>query len=219
MKITVKKSFRNLAEGLVYDFSDLPTFKRITIVGENGCGKSSILQALRGSIKDKKNTSLYRSDFISLADNVTIEHDYETIIFFDGVKDNGSDLMNGYDAVNYLEMGGMAAQRLSHGQGTLMYLNKFLSENKSKFIPDKTLLVFDEIDNGFSLGNQTKFNNFISNLAHVSRCNVLIVSHNPFFIKQSLIVYNFNKRDFDLSDDYLEEITGYSITKITKTDD
>jgi energy-coupling factor transporter ATP-binding protein EcfA2 len=196
MKITVKKAFRGLEEGWVYDFTILDEIKSVTIVGENGCGKSSILQALRGSIKEKNNTSLYKSDYGKLTDNITIEHNYEKIIFFDGVKDNGTDLMNGYDAVNFIGMGGFAAQKLSHGQGALMYISKFMQDNTKEFI-----------------ANQVKFKNFINNLVFVHNVHVLIVSHNPFFIQQSYLAYSFKLRKLVDSGEYIEAFTGYSIVK------
>jgi ABC-type Mn2+/Zn2+ transport system ATPase subunit len=193
MKITVKKAFRGLEEGWVYDFTILDEIKSVTIVGENGCGKSSILQALRGSIKEKNNTSLYKSDYGKLTENITIEHNYEKIIFFDGVKDNGTDLMN--------------------GQGALMYISKFMQDNTKEFIANKTLLVFDEIDGGLSLANQVKFKNFINNLVFVHNVHVLIVSHNPFFIQQSYLAYSFKLRKLVDSGEYIEAFTGYSIVK------
>lgn len=212
MKIIVKKTFRDLEEGWEYDFTMLNELNFITIVGENGCGKSSILQALRGTIKEEKNDSLYKTDYIVLSDNIKVEHGYEKVIFFDGVKDNGSDMMNAFDAMSFLNMGGYAAQRLSHGQGTLMYIAKFVKENKDSFIPNKTLLVFDEIDNGLSLANQVKIIQFIINMTRTLKVHVLIVTHNPFLIQQSFIVYSFSERKFIPSNEYIEKLTGYSLT-------
>lgn len=216
MKITVKETYRTLEKGWEYNFTDLNTIKSVTIVGENGCGKSSLIHALRGHVNEPNNRSLHKSDYVKLSKNVNIEHDYEKILFFDAIKDNGMDFMNAYDAVGLLESGGHAAQRMSHGQGALMYIHKFMSENEKSFIPNKTLLVFDEIDNGLSLSNLVKFNNFILNLKIKYNCHVLIISHNPFFISQSIIVYDFNKRTFVSSDEYITEVTGFTLTKNNK---
>ena len=110
-------------------------------------------------------------------------------------------------------MGGFAAQKLSHGQGALMYISKFMQDNTKEFIANKTLLVFDEIDGGLSLANQVKFKNFINNLVFVHNVHVLIVSHNPFFIQQSYLAYSFKLRKLVDSGEYIEAFTGYSIVK------
>jgi len=54
MKITVIKDFRCFKEGEVFDFGNISKKPMgfVTIVGENGCGKSSLLQALRGYKND-----------------------------------------------------------------------------------------------------------------------------------------------------------------------
>lgn len=213
MKITVKEKYRTLEKDWVYDFSLLKELKTLTIVGENGCGKSSLLQALRGHIDEPNNKSLHKYDFQKLASNISIEHDYEKIFFFDAVKDNGVDFMNAYDAVGLIDSGGFQAQNISHGQGAMMYMSRFLRLNSDKIIPDKTLVVFDEIDNGLSLGNLARFQNFIYGLNLNHKCDVLIISHNPFFISQSLIVYDFNKRKIVTADDYIKEVTGFKLDK------
>lgn len=209
MKITVKQDFRNQKAGTVYDFSVLKKIGFLTIVGENGCGKSSILQALRGSVKEPNNKSLYRDDFVKLSKNIEIEHDYEKIIFFDAIKDNGNDFMNAYDAVGYMDSGGFMSKNLSHGQSTLMYIHKFMEDNKAGFVPNKTLIVFDEIDHGLSLANQSKFNNFIQKLSAIDKCHVLVVSHNPFFIIQSAIVYDFAEKVATSAVSYVKRTTNF----------
>jgi len=211
MKITVTKDFRNFKAGEVLDFSALEKFQSITMVGENGCGKSTILQALRGKLGVTK--SLYNSDFKDLGNNIEIEHNYEKVFFFDAVKDNGNDFMVGFDAVNYLEAGGFATKDLSHGQAALHYIAKFLHENEKKIVPNKTLLVFDEIDNGLSLQNMSKFINFIRKMTYIHKCNVLIASHNPFFITQSHICYDMETRKMLSSLSYIEKATGYVVIK------
>jgi len=193
MKITVTKDFRGLTAGTVYDFSPIKDVKIMTVVGENGCGKSSLLHALRGYKNDAPTKSLFETDFKDLAENITVEHNYEKIFYFDAVKDNGSDMMVAYDAMSFLDSGGFAKQRLSHGQGSLMYIARFVKDHEDKIVPNKTLLVFDEIDNGLSLRNQSIFENFVMKMVTIHKCQVLIISHNPFFIYQSIICYDLQK--------------------------
>ena len=138
MKITVTKDYRGLVAGTTYDFSDIKDVKIMTIVGENGCGKSSLLHALRGYKNDAPTKSLYESDFKDLASNIEVEHNYEKIFYFDAVKDNGTDMMVAFDAVGFLDGGGYAKQRLSHGQGSLMYIARFVKDHEAKIVPNKT---------------------------------------------------------------------------------
>ena len=210
MIITVKEDFRSLKKDTKYDFSLLNSFKYITIVGENGCGKSSLLQALRGFKNDAPSKSIYESDFKELGNNIEVIHDYEKIFYFDAVKDNGTDFCVAYDASEYVNSGGFAKRNLSHGQGSINDIYTLLKKYENKIIPNKTLLVLDEIDHGLSLKNQALFVNFIFKLIGM-KCQILIISHNPFLISQAMIVYNFEKNKLVRSKEYLLETTGYEM--------
>jgi len=212
MKIKITKDFRNQKAGWEYDFSKIKDFKFLTIVGNNGSGKSTILQTIRGSVPTKSK-SLYEADYKRLAENVEITHDYENILFLDAVKDNGNDFMNAYDAVGYFESGGFAKKNSSHGEGALIDIARFMDTHKEE-LKEKTLVVLDEVDNGLSTANMVIFINFIYKLTLLEKCDVLVVSHNPFFIIQSILCYDISKRKIISSSDYIKEVTGYEIKKI-----
>ena len=139
MKITITENLRNLKKGDIYDFNILSGIKSICIVGENGCGKSTLFQALRGYKNDLVSNSMYEDNFIKMSNNINVEHSYEKIFYLDSVKDNGSDFKVSYDASTYLESGGFQTKDKSHGQSSLIYLNMFIDKIKNRIVKNKTL--------------------------------------------------------------------------------
>ena len=205
MKITVNKDIRNFKKGDEFDFTKiLGKIGYITLVGDNGCGKSTLIHAIRGIKNDKKTNSLSESDFIKLSQNFSIEHNYEKIFHFDNIKDNGSSMNVSYDAVEYIQSGGFYTKDKSHGESSLMYLSMFIDKIKEEIIPGKTLIVMDEVDNGFSIKNMAKFINVVLNLNVKEQCHVITISHNPFLIHQNGVVYDVAKKDVVLSSRFLK---------------
>jgi len=215
MKITFNKSVRNIEAGTVIDFGIIEKVKHITLVGDNGCGKSTIIQSIRGCFPPTTK-SMFEDEYTALskAAQVEIEHNYEKVFFLDAVLDNGTHFKNAYDAPSLIKMGGFDKGRKSHGEGSLIDISRFMENNKSKIVPDKTLIVFDEIDNGFSLKNMSIFINFINKLIHEYKCHVIISTHNPFFISQSFICFDVSEKMMKPANKYIEEKTGYTIKKV-----
>lgn len=147
IKITIEKDFRLFKSGEVFEFN-LVTPE--VVVGDNGCGKSSLFQALRGYKNDLEEITLRSSDFRELSKNISVEHNYEKIFFLDSVVDSGSDMQTAFDAMSFFDSGGFQAKDKSHGESSFVYLNNFLGKVLDKIVPDKTLFVFDEVDKGFS---------------------------------------------------------------------
>lgn len=212
MKIKVKEDFRCFKTGDEFDFSLIDSFKSVCVVGENGCGKSSIFHALRGMKNDMKTSSLFESDFQKISKHIEVEHSYENIFYFDNVKDNGSDMMVAYDACAYLDSGGFYTKDKSHGQSSLIYLSMFMDKLFKKLDKTKkTLVVLDEVDNGFSLKNMALFNNFLLKLNREYNCHVIAISHNPFLMYLNVIVYDFANKEFTLANDFIKKQTEFTL--------
>lgn len=211
MKITVKKDIRNLKKGTKYDFSKIKDNGYLALVGDNGCGKSTIVQALRGYKNDLRTSSLYERDFIELSENFKFEHDYEKIFHLDRVKDDGQNMNVSYDASEYLKSGGYQARQLSHGQSSMNYFNAFLLKIRDKVVKGKTLVVFDEVDSGFSISYMSRYRTAIRALMLEYEFDMLVISHNPFFIIESNTVFDISKNEIVNSADFIKEKTFYKI--------
>lgn len=199
-KVTVVSDFRKLKAGEVFDFA-LPI---TIIVGENGSGKSSLLHSIRGKY-EKKSGSLFSEDYVKLSKNIQVETGVKKFIFYDSIKDDGANMNNAYDASSFISNGGHHTQRLSHGETQFYYISKILTdiEKIRKTSSEKIILVLDEFDKGFSLTNQSKVINILSNISNRHNCQIICVSHNYLLIEKIGVVYDIEKREYVLSKDYL----------------
>lgn len=212
MKISVTKDFRTFKAGEVIDLSDINKLKYLTMVGNNGSGKSSLIQTIRGTMHSDEGTSLFSRDYKELAKNVSIESSYEKVFVYDSIKDDGNHFMNAYDASNYLTSGGFGVKDKSHGESSVYNLHHFHQRITKQIVKDKTLIILDEIDKGLSLHQQANVINFVYKL-HNEGCHVIFITHNVFAIKKSIVVYDLEKRAVVSADKYIKEITGYSIKR------
>jgi ABC-type Mn2+/Zn2+ transport system ATPase subunit len=211
MKITIREDFRGLRQGNTYEFDKgFPTL----IVGGNGTGKTSLLTALRHLKSDLKSNILIPSD---VKDKVDVEFDYEKIFFYDKVNEDPNNFTISYDAVEYMTSGGFATKEASHGEKSFMLLDKFLRDIKDDIVPERTLIVLDEIDTGFSLESKTKYVNILNALISHYKCEVIAVTHDPITMIKNFIVYDFEKMDYVASRGYVQEKTGLNLELDTKT--
>ena len=214
MTVTINKDFRGLVSGTEYEFKfNNSAIKSVCVVGDNGCGKSSLLNAIVGNYADNS-WSIVTDNKRQLKSYITIsDHNFEIVFGFDAAMEAGSNLATSYDASAYIDNAGFYADRKSHGEGELIYIDNFFRKIKDKIIPDRTLICLDEFDKGFSLGNQVKAINFIHTLVYKYKCSVLFTTHNPFLMMDEVVVYDFQTRKYILSDEYILEKTKYKISK------
>ena len=93
MKILVNKDFRNLKEGTEYDLAFTENINTICIVGDNGSGKSSLLDAIVGNfISPKKQYSdtILNDKKSKLKNYITLsEHNFEAVFGFNAHLEGG----------------------------------------------------------------------------------------------------------------------------------
>lgn len=159
LEITGKTAFRNFRKGWKADLTRaLEQHHRVLLVGDNGTGKSTVLQALRG-YKDNnpQKINLKLEDLPrKVLPNFTVATNYDEIYHLDSVMDDGNSMMNAYDAVSYMKSGGHAANTISRGQGSLFYLDRFIQSLPTAG-GGRRLVVLDEVDTGLSLLLQRHF--------------------------------------------------------------
>jgi predicted ATPase len=231
-RITVKinKDYRKFKAGETFT---IPVQDGITYVtGTNGCGKSTILRALRAT-----NDSLAKDrqkSFEGMVDNriedgqwvirdkdITIETDtpFTHIFSFDAQADDPTSFINAATAGGLVCGGGMIAMRRSRGESTMIQFVRFI--RKIIDIRDKTiaageawypLIIIDEIDEGLDIRMQMTWNETIAKKFQT----ILCVTHNPICMltqcSKPVQVYDMNNKEVTTPERYIKKVTGVGVT-------
>lgn len=170
-KVKIVEDYRGLKKGLTLNIKK-PFY---VIAGDNGCGKSSLLDALRDKFK-VKDTSFYKQSYGDKIDTTFIKDTPVKYYDFhaDDRKFSGS---FGEDIMSQIQ-----AQRASSGQANLI---QFIG---SKVVDaEKSLIILDEPCRGLSIKTQWKFLNLFIKL--LSKDNQLIIStHSAIFMRYAEVI-------------------------------
>lgn len=221
INIEILKSFNNLEKGSKYTFDFSDRFYYL-IVGKNGCGKSSLLNAIRSTKCDNADTKLgdweRKVGYVDIAKykgNVNIDTDFEKIFFLSSEFDDPLSLNNAASANSFIANGGYASRNKSNGEKSMQLLGKWMNENEKDF-NGKTLIVLDEVDKGFDIRYQSRLLHLIGvlNKKHGVKC--LVISHHSLPILLADKIYDFENKRLTSSAVYLMLNTEYIFEKPKK---
>jgi predicted ATPase len=152
------------------------------IVGENGSGKSTVLQLITEGKKSEYST---------------VDVNNVQFMYFDTEKHNPR-------TRNYLpEKGAMfqvASHFWSHGQ-TLFPILEHIKEISNQ------LVLIDEPESGISLSNQVKLLEAMD-IAIKNSCQIVLATHSYVFIRSAEKVFNISTKRWVKSKTYLKSVLG-----------
>lgn len=160
LNIKMLEDFRTLKQGDEFNF-DFSKHPEILIAGDNGCGKSTLVNIIRDyqcdNSKDDPNamyqTKLGYCDIKGFKNKIEISTDFTKFYFISAEFDDPTSLNNSASAEALLENGGFQTKRMSTGQRSLTMLGKWLKEKQE---PYKYVILDDDSDM-----LDTQSNNFI----------------------------------------------------------
>lgn len=240
IKLTVKRDFRCFKKDQVFEL-DLKPGEITFMVGANGCGKSSIMLALRSHLDSLAELDNKRSDgmkkmtlmqhYLDVKTGFNIEgFDFTKAFFRDTVVDNPSSFINSASAFGLVMGGGLSAQHKSAGQNNVNQMIRFISDIV-KTIGDSSderiLIGIDELDDSLSIRTQLKQVYIMSEmlLKRYPNASILYISHSIISVLGMKAYHDIPCRCYDMMNnlycdpaEYFEQETGYSI-KIYKSNE
>ena len=197
-RITVKakddfRSFKKDYE-INFDFEDTNIN---FLIGKNGCGKSTLIRAIRGTInsnndKDKRWAAAADCREILKFFDVSIEgFDKVYHLDIDGLDDNLS-MYNASSATDLVDLGGWGMDTLSQGERSLIMMDRLKQMVNDS---EDTVIIFDELDNHLDFGMRVKFVPLLNRLFPLSK--KIIITHDLMMtnLNEGNIVYMMSNRD------------------------
>ena len=208
------------------------------LVGPNGCGKSSILRAIRVTndtleAQRKSNFDGCRTikitDVIKDVEKGIIEvsglNKYSHIYAFDAEADDCSNFANSATAYALVSGGGYAALRSSRGQTALVQFARFMNQFKAdadkafekKDTTWRPLVIVDEVDEGLDIRMQLQWNALLESKFCLRMADVLIVSHNVACMMSKHLVQEPHAIDITTGKEttpsqYIKDMTGVTFS-------
>ena len=230
MRIKITKDFRCFKKGEVYEL-DLQPGEITFVVGPNGCGKSTLMFALRAIKDSMKELNNKRSDgmrdlslkmhYLDVISHTSIEdYDFKLAFFRDTVVDNPTSFMNAASAYGLVAGGGLSSQTKSCGQGQLNQMLRFwqdIIEACGDKSDERILIVMDELDDSLDLKAQARFGYIASKmlLDKYPNASILIVTHSIItamgaeqFSTVKSRVFDVKRNQYTTAESYFNTETG-----------
>lgn len=192
IKLTVRHDFRCFKKDSVYEL-DLRPGEITFMVGDNGCGKSSIMLALRSKLdslaeSDNKNSDGMKKmtllmHYLDVKTGFEIEgFEFDKAFFRDTVVDNPTSFINSATAYGLVMGGGLSAQHRSAGQVNIDQIIRFISDivkTIGEHSDERILIGIDELDDSLCVRSQLHQVHIMSEmlLKRYPNASILYISH------------------------------------------
>ena len=197
-RITVKAKddFRSFKKDYEITF-DFENTNINFLIGKNGCGKSTLIRAIRGTInsnndKDKRWAAAADCRDILNFFDVDIEG-FNNVYHLDvdGLDDNLS-MYNASSASDLVDLGGWGMNVLSQGERSLIMMARLKQMVKDG---EDTVIIFDELDNHLDFDFRVKFVPWLNKMFPLSK--KIIITHDLMMtnLNEGNIVYMMSSRD------------------------
>lgn len=237
LKIIAKRDERVFKKGDVITFNLIKGSVNY-LVGPNGSGKSTILHAIRAykdSVFENLDWNLCMETSRGLDINTykgvfDIEglENFKWVFSLDAVEDNPLHFMKAATATALISGGGLTLSNKSRGEGTKFLFSRLinsmikitgasLSNGKITNTPEEhSLIIIDEMDEGFDLKSQSTYHRLLNNLCNVFNATIICVCHNPLCILYDPIgvlrpLLDMTDRKIKVISEYIEQQTNKHI--------
>jgi len=233
IRLTAKQDFRCFKTGYTYEL-DLRPGEITFMVGDNGCGKSSIMLALRAKLDSLAESDNKRSDgmkkmtlmqhYLDVKTGFEIEgFDFDKGFFRDTVVDSPTSFINSATAFGLVMGGGLTAQSRSAGQNNIDQMVRFISDIINTLGPesnDRIIIGIDELDDSLSIRSQLRQIHILNELLlkRYPNASILYISHSIITALGTTAYPEIPCRCYDMKNnrycdpvDYFEQETGFTI--------